>query len=221
MFLYAGLPFVAPIAMRFGLTWLADAIYTTYAPLCHQFAFRSWFLFGEQTEYPREMAGLPEKSFEDIARTDPAFAGIDVATLDANLIYVAKDFRGNPQIGWKVAFCQRDVTMYASIALFGVGYAILRRMKVKVPHFPVWAYLLVAIAPIGLDGFSQLFSNPPFYGFGLSLYPIRESTPLLRVVTGALFGIGNTWLAFPYMEESMTETKLLMETKLRNAGVIS
>ena len=35
----------------------------------------------------------------------------------------------------------------------------------------------------------------------------RESVPLLRVLTGALFGFATAWFAFPYMEESFSETR--------------
>ena len=43
--LYVGLPFVAPTLMHFGVTGPARFLYTAYSPMCHQFAFRSWFLF--------------------------------------------------------------------------------------------------------------------------------------------------------------------------------
>jgi uncharacterized membrane protein len=216
--LYAGIPFAAPIAMHVGQTRIADVIYAVYGPpVCHQMAFRTWFLFGDQVAYPRKLAGAPGGAFEDYARNDPAFANIDVNTLNAALVYAARDFRGNAQMGWKVALCERDVAIYGSIALFGFIFSILRKLKVKVPYLPFWAYLLIAIAPIGLDGFSQLFANPPFNGFGLSFYPIRESTPLLRTLTGALFGIGNAWLAFPYIDDSMKETQQLVEDKLAKA----
>lgn len=219
--LYAGIPFAAPIAMQYGHTGIANVIYTIYGPpVCHQMAFRSWFLFGEQMAYPRKLAGLPGPSFEDYARQDPAFANVDLDTLDAVLIYAAKDFLGNPKMGYKVALCERDVAIYGSIALFGLAFALLRKLTIRVPYLPFWAYLLIAIAPIGLDGFSQLFASPPFDGFGLSFYPIRESTPFLRTLTGALFGVGNAWLAFPYIDDSMQETRQLIETKLARAGVI-
>ncbi len=219
--LYVGIPFAAPIAMQYGQTGIANVIYTIYGPpICHHLAFRSWFLFGDQAAYPRKLAGLPGPTFEDYASQDPVFANIDVYTLNAVLVYAAKDFRGNSQMGYKVALCERDVAIYGSIALFGFVFALLRKLKVRVPYLPFWLYLLVAIAPIGLDGFSQLFASPPFNGFGLSFYPIRESTPLLRTLTGALFGVGNAWLAFPYIDDSMEETRELIETKLARAGVI-
>lgn len=218
--LYGGIPFAAPVAMELGWTGVGNVIYTVYRPVCHQFAFRSWFLFGEQGAYPRARAGVPGESFEQAVAGDPAFAGIDLNTLDTDLILAAKNFVGNDQLGWKVAFCERDVAIYLSIALFGVLFVVLRKLGVNVPKLPFWAYLLIAIAPIGLDGFSQYFANPPFNGFGIPFYPVRESTPFLRALTGSLFGIGNAWLAFPYIEESMMETRDMLVSKLAKAGVL-
>ena len=218
--IYVGLPFLAPVAMEAGWTGAGEIIYRAYSPVCHQFAFRSWFLFGEQTVYPRARAGLPVGSFEEYASQEPAFEGIDVNTLDADLIFAAKRFRGSERMGWKVAFCERDVAIYGGITLFGLAYMLLKRAGVRVPYLPFWAYLLIAIVPIGLDGFSQYFANPPFNGFGLPFYPVRESTPFLRVLTGALFGIGNAWLAFPYIDDSMKETEELVVSKLTKAGAL-
>ncbi len=217
--LYAGIPFLAPIAMNAGLTGPANVIYRIYSPVCHQFAFRSWFLYGDQTAYPRARADVEHLgSFEEYASAEPAFDGVDVNVLDNDLILVAKQFEGSERMGWKVAFCERDVAIYAAIALFGVVFLVLKSVGVKVPPLPFWAYLLIAIAPIGLDGFSQLFANPPFNGFGLSWYPVRESTPFLRALTGGLFGLGNAWLAYPYIEESMQDTVKMLENKLTRAG---
>jgi len=218
--LYGGIPFIAPVAMHFGWTNVGNVIYTVYRPVCHQFAFRSWFLFGEQGAYPRARAGVAGETFEQAVGNDPFFAGIDVTKLDGDLILAAKNFIGNDQLGWKVAFCERDVAIYLSIAAFGLLFMILKGLGIEVPKLPFWAYLLIAIAPIGLDGFSQYFANPPFNGFGIPFYPVRESTPFLRALTGSLFGIGNAWLAFPYIEESMMETREMLVNKLRKAGVL-
>ncbi|MBN1120451.1 MAG: DUF2085 domain-containing protein [Anaerolineae bacterium] len=216
--LYAGIPFLAPVAIETGHPMIARAIYRLYSPLCHQFAFRSWFLYGEQAAYPREAAGVEGGSFEDYASRDQFFDGVDVHTLDDDLIYAAKQFVGNEEMGWKVAFCERDVAIYTAIALSGFLFMILKRAGVKVPYLPFWAYVLIALVPMGIDGVSQFFANPPFNGFGLAFYPIRESTPLLRVITGALFGLGNAWLAIPYVDDSMEETEELVLNKLKKAG---
>jgi peptidoglycan/LPS O-acetylase OafA/YrhL len=66
-----------------------------------------------------------------------------------------------------------------------------------------------------LDGGSQLSSSLPFLP---DWFPARESTPLLRVVTGALFGITTAWFLYPYVEESMRETRALLARKFARAG---
>ncbi len=218
--LYVGLPFMAPVAMIGGAEGVAQTIYQIYNPLCHQFSFRSFFLFGDQFVYPRAKAGIEDLgSFEDYASRDPHFEGVDVSQLDGYLIYADEYFYGNEEMGYKVAYCERDIAIYGTIALLSLVYPILKRSGVKVPYLPLWGYLLIALVPIGLDGFSQLLANPPFNGLGLGILPDRESTPLLRVLTGFLFGLGNVWLAYPYLDESFAETVELIETKLRNAGV--
>jgi len=221
--IYAGLPFVAPLAMYAGVDGVGKAIYTIYGPMCHQWAFRSWFLFGDAAAYPRERAGLAGPTFESYASQEPYFQENvrDINALNGDLSLAAKAFAGSERMGWKVALCQRDIGIYVTLALFSLAFAVVTGAGLKVPYLPFWAYLLIAIAPMGLDGFSQLFANPPFNGFGLSFYPIRESTPLLRTFTGALFGLGNGWLAFPYIEDSMRETRELVEKKLAAAGVIT
>jgi uncharacterized membrane protein len=217
--LYSGLPFVAPIAMKMGWTPVADVIYTAYAPLCHQFAFRSWFLFGEQSAYPRAVAGLGGGTFEQYASQDPAFSNTDLTTLNAKLMVEAKEFRGNEQMGYKVAYCERDVAIYGSIGLFALLYGFYRRRGSQIPYMSFWLYLVVAIAPIGLDGFSQLFANMniPFLAFLAG----RESTPFLRVLTGSLFGLGNAWLSFPYLDEGFADIRVQLESKLTKAGVLA
>lgn len=220
--IYTGLPFAAPIAMHVGATGIGEAIYRIYSPMCHQYTFRSWFLFGEQAVYPRERAGTNhEYSFEEMAVDEPAFAPVsDIYSLEGNLILIAKRFRGSERMGYKVALCQRDIATYLALTLFGPLMLLLKRLGVKIPYLSFWAYILIALVPMGLDGFSQLFANPPFNGFGLAYYPIRESTPFLRTLTGAMFGIGNAWLAYPYIDDSMQETEEMIVSKLEQAGVL-
>jgi len=58
IFVYVGIPFLAPVLMKVGITAPAQVIYHAYSYVCHQFAFRSFFLFGEQIAYPRAEAGV-------------------------------------------------------------------------------------------------------------------------------------------------------------------
>lgn len=198
-FIYVGLPFLAPTLMKAGLDGPADVIYTVYSPLCHQFAFRSWFLFGERPYY--EAAGFK------------ALTGIDPYNLQDR--FRAKLFVGNEQMGFKVAYCERDIAIYGAILLGGLAFGLLRRMGVRVRPVNFILYGLIGLGPIALDGFSQLFSQPPF-----NFIPLRESTPFLRTLTGSLFGLMNIWLAYPYLEESFTEVKSDLEAKLIRIGVL-
>ena len=201
LLLYVGLPFLAPIFKKINWNGPAQVIYTIYSPLCHQWAFRSFFLFGEQAYYPHAAAKMPGVlTFEQVS-------GISDVTDPSRL--QARQFQGNPLLGFKLAFCERDVAIWGAMALFGLVYAITRRKLPKL-HWTLW--VLVGIVPIGLDGFSQLFSQFP-NAFIQSILPYRESTPFLRVLTGFLFGITTAWFMFPLIEESMSDTRRLLAKK--------
>ena len=115
----------------------------------------------------------------------------------------ARQFTGNEAVGYKMALCERDIAIYGGILLFGLVYGLTGR-RLKPLHWMLW--ILIGMGPIGLDGFSQLFSQIE-WSWLQSVLPYRESTPFLRVLTGALFGITTAWFAYPYMEESMAETR--------------
>jgi len=196
--LYVGLPFAAPALMRAGDQQAASLIYTAYSPLCHQLAFRSWFLFGDQPAYPREAAGTDLASYSQVT-------GMDEADLLA-----AREFVGNEQLGYKVALCERDIAIYGGIFLAGLLFGLVRgRLK----PLPIVLWVLLGIVPIALDGGSQLIGGIPIPPF--SWFPARESTPALRTLTGALFGVMNVWMAYPYVEETMAETRALIAAKLK------
>jgi uncharacterized membrane protein len=195
VFLYVGIPFLAPIFMEAGLTGPAHVIYTIYSGLCHQLGFRSEYLFGSHFVYPRAI-------FQQFTGIDP------------NDLYAARAFIGNAQLGWKVAFCERDVAIYAAILLGGLVFA-LPFIRERLRPLPWWAYVVFGVAPIAIDGFSQLFSQYPYNLLPVfNLLPYRESTLLLRTLTGSLFGLANAWLAIPYLAASMGEMRLQLETKL-------
>jgi len=201
LILYIGIPFLAPIFKKAGLNAPAEVIYKIYRPLCHQWAFRSFFLFGEQAYYPHAAAKIPGVlTFEQVS-------GITDLT-DPSRIQ-ARVFEGDALLGYKIALCERDVAIWGALALFGVVYALTGRKLPKL-HWLIW--VLVGLGPIGLDGFSQLFSQIPST-FIQSILPYRESIPLLRVLTGFLFGLFTAWFMFPLIEESMADTRVLLAKK--------
>lgn len=196
--LYVGLPFLAPVLMSAGYTRPATTIYRFYGLVCHQLAFRSWFIFGDQAAYPREAA--------DISGLIPFGEATGVGEDDE---LAARAYIGEPGIGYKVALCERDIAIYGGILLFGLVFSLSGR---KIKPLPWYLWLLFGILPIAIDGFSQLLSQPP-----LGFFPYRESTPLLRSITGFLFGLTTAWFGFPIVEESMVDVRRYYGQKMARA----
>jgi uncharacterized membrane protein len=114
-------------------------------------------------------------------------------------------------VSYKVALCECDVGIYGGILIAGLLFGLMRQ-RLKPPSIPLW--FLISILPMAIDGGSQFLSVLPFFST-----ITRESTPILRMVTGVLFGIANVWMAYPYVEESMQEIRVVITTKLTEAGV--
>jgi len=175
------LPISAPIFMHHGLEEPARIIYWVYSYFCHQFAYRSWFLFGEQPYYPLDKANMSQiLTYEEVFQADETDE------------ILARAIIGTEHLGYKMAFCQRDLAMYAALFLFGIIFLAFGR-KIKRITFIIW--LIVAVIPLGLDGFIQLAGNIS------GLTQIQwESTPFLRTLTGGLFGFMSGWFLFPSIE---------------------
>ena len=207
--IYVGLPLLAPVLMNVGASAPARVIYTIYSPLCHQMASRSFFLFGEQAAYPRAIAGTSLTSIEAYMPSVPEFADASADPQDwTAFLFAARRFVGNEQMGYKMALCERDMAIYVSVLLTGLLYGLLRR-RMSIRPLPIWAFLIIGLGPIALDGFSQLFSQylvvlaPQTVAF----LPLRESSPFLRTLTGALFGFALVWLTYPHIDASMQKTE--------------
>jgi uncharacterized membrane protein len=156
---FLGGALLAPMLAVLGWQSAAAGVYAIYRFACHQWAFRSFFLFGEQPVYSdQQLADL----------------GLDPFT-----------FAGSPSLGWKMAFCERDLAIYLGLLLIGLLYA--RRRDLRPASFLVYGLLIV---PMALDGFTQLFGW-------------RESTWELRTSTGLLFGLASAWLVLPRLDVSL------------------
>lgn len=194
---FMSIAFLAPVLMKTGHPTGGKIIYKTYLYVCHELAYRSYFLFGEQPFYPRELAHVEGYlTYERVTGQSAA---------DTTF---AREFYGNEVLGYKVAICERDIAIYGSLILAGLLFHFTGK---KIRQLPWYLWILIAILPIGLDGSSQLFS---LGGSWPGWFPIRESTPMLRTLTGALFGLGTAWYTFPLMEESMKETRAAIARKL-------
>ncbi len=160
-------------------------------------AYRSFFLFGEQANYPQDVPpGSDRLSYSQISGNP------------SDDMQLASAFIGNERAGYKIALCQRDIAIYGSLLLFGLVFVFARN---KFQPLPWWLWILLAIGPMGLDGVWQLVSQMQL-SF-LSWLPVHESTPFLRVLTGAAFGWFTAWFGFPTVEESVRDERLRLEVK--------
>ena len=183
--------FLAPIFQNSGFQSPADLLYRFYSSTCHQFAFRSWFLYGKQPFYALERAGIQNlDTYEQISGKSPT-------DLDA-----ARQFTGNAEAGYKVALCQRDVAIFSGLMLAALGFLIWKR---KWQPISVFMWIILGVLPIFLDGISQLGgSSFPFFAF----LPARESYPFMRTSTGLLFGVTTGLYLFPKMENLLKIIKI-------------
>lgn len=142
---------------------------------------------------------LPDRSYflfgDQTVYTLPELEQLGVLE-DTNLL-VRRRFVGGESLGWKVALCERDVAIYGAVLLGGLAFGLLRS---RVPKLPFKVFLLF-LMPIAVDGLTQLFG-------------LRTSNWALRTVTGVIFGLAVVWLAYPYIEESMSEVRANIEHKL-------
>jgi uncharacterized membrane protein len=167
LFIFSGLPFLAPVLMHYGAEGPARLIYTAYSFTCHQLAYRTWFLFGAQPSYTVEQL--------------QHYLGVSNSALD---LFFWRDLIGNSQLGYKMAYCERDAAIYLSMLAAGLIFALFRS-RIRPLNWR-W-YVALAVIPMGLDGGTQLIM-------------LRESTPLLRAITGILFGALSVWLIYPYVQ---------------------
>ncbi len=186
--LYLGGAILAPVAMHLGLTRLAGVLYALYGPFCHQYPFRSWFLFGEAAAYPLH---------------EP-ISVLEMSELGA--------FLGDPQVGYKIALCQRDVAIYGAMLAAGLIYGPLRKI-VKIPPLPLWLYFIFGILPMLLDGGIQWLSYAVYQFIPALLAQPFETIPAMRTLTGALFGLGVTAVGYPTLAEYFDEIRATLHQK--------
>jgi uncharacterized membrane protein len=209
-----GLPWLAPVLMKAGVTRLAKGIYTFYSTVCHQLANRSFFLFGPRFTY----------SYTDLL---PYAAG-------ANTYQGLRAFIGTPELGYKVAWSDRMVSLYGGIFLGGILYALLRRWL----RSPRWALLLLMIVPIIVDGGTHMISDWSGIGQGFrydnawlayltgnafpaSFYSgtgLGSFNSWMRLITGLLAGLGVAWLLYPPLDSAFRGQKQTQSSRLGHAN---
>ena len=174
---YDGAAVLPAVLMHEGHRPLAKLIYRVFRFLCHQLPYRCFFLYGPRAYYPLEGA-------DSLA---------DAAGEALETVRDLRDFIGTEAMGWKTAVCQRCLAIYLFMALFCLIFFLSKNRIKAVGTIPA---LIFGALPMALDGCTQALGK---------LIPAlaRESTPLLRCLTGALFGFFLCWYLIPRIEESL------------------
>ena len=98
----------------------------------------------------------------------------------------------HPAVGYQMAICQRDTAIWGLLLLTSV-VLVWRSRRRRLTALPIWAYGLAAM-PMAVDALTQLAGW-------------RESTPLLRTLTGGLFGMATALLVVPLLDEGFRELR--------------
>jgi uncharacterized membrane protein len=209
------LPWLAPVFMKLGLIGAAQTIYRLYSYACHQMPQRSFFLFGPQFMIPLDQ--------------------IRATWRDTTNPMVLRQFIGSPELGYKVAWSDRMVSMYTSIVLGALLWWPFRR---RIASLPVWGLVLAAL-PMSVDGLSHMASDLAGIGQGfrdtnlwlanltghqlpVSFYvgdAMGSFNSWMRLLTGAIFGLGLAWMIFPVLHELYEDGARQIERKFARAGV--
>jgi uncharacterized membrane protein len=213
---YVLIPFTAPILMEAGQTGAAHAIYASYSLVCHQLPERSIFFFGPKPMY----------SYAEIKAVWPldGFLGL-------------RQFIGNPQFGYKMAWSDRMISFYGSIWVGALLFALLRK-RIKPLSGIVWFF--VGILPVGLDGVTHMINDvvagtsgtgfrdtnawlaqltghifPSWFYVGDALGSFNSD---MRWITGVLFGLTTVWFIFPIIQAGMRDVQMNATQKLQRAA---
>jgi uncharacterized membrane protein len=189
---YAGLPWLAPVLMGLGWSGPGMVIYDAYSTQCHQMAQRSYFLFGPAFMYSADQLQAVGVASDPVA---------------------LRAFIGSAELGWKVAWSDRMVSMYSGLFVSMIGARLMSR---RLRPLPAWGLILMVL-PLALDGATHMLSDLAGIGYGfrdtnrwLAVLTSHRLPPDFyagdawgsfnadaRLLTGALFAIGLAWFTIP------------------------
>jgi len=207
---WVSLPWLAPVFMHWGWGGAAHAIYFFYSLQCHQLPERSFFLFGTKPMY--------------------SLAEIQSAWQDTADLFVLRQWIGNVDMGWKVAWSDRMVSMYTSILFGGLLYGLVRK---RMKPISIWTFAIFLV-PMIIDGSTHALSDLAGIGQGFRdtnvwLQILTKNTfsaifyqgdalgsfnSWMRLITGVLFGIAVVGFAFPYINDSFADIVRRSEANL-------
>lgn len=209
------LPWLAPVFMKAGWEVPGRAIYTIYTFFCHQLPQRSFFLFGQRPMYElNEIQGVWQNTDNPL---------------------ILRQFIGNPEMGWKVAWSDRMVSLYTGILFWAAVLGLWRR---RLSRLPLWGLVLLAL-PMVVDGGTHMLSDMlggigggfrydnawlaslTNYAFSSGFYAgdsLGSFNSWMRLISGVLFSLGGVWFILPALEDAFMGTKETVEAKFARAG---
>jgi uncharacterized membrane protein len=199
--LWVLLPWLAPVFMHWGWVSAGKAVYLIYSFQCHQLPERSYFLFGREVMY-----SLSEIQSAWQTTTDPL---------------ILRQFIGNSEMGWKVAWSDRMVSMYTSILFCGLLYGLVRK-RLKPISLGEFAILLL---PMTIDGGTHMISDLAGIGegfrdtniwlqiltkdaFSMAFYQgdaLGSFNSWVRLITGILFGMALVAFVYPHLNDAFAD----------------
>ena len=196
------LPFLAPVLMQLHLQGMGKLVYLIYGFVCHQLPERSLFILGPKMMY----------SLGEIGEVWPN-------TQDPLML---RQFIGNAEMGWKVAWSDRMISTYGGIWVFGLLWSLLRKWSRTIN---VWVLTILTL-PLVLDGTTHFLSD--LYGlskgfrftndwlvmltkgaFPVSFYVgdgLGSFNSWMRWLTGLFFSFGLVWWSFPFIDQSLSQS---------------
>jgi uncharacterized membrane protein len=146
---------------------------------------------------------------------------------------VLRQFVGNAEMGWKMAWSDRMISTYGGVWIGAVLWAIFGK---RVGRLSLVVWLLVGVLPLALDGFTHFMNDIVAGSSGLGFRDTNEWLVVLtgnifpaefyygnmlgsfnswaRWITGLLFGITTVFAIFPIIRAAMFDTQRDLEYQL-------
>jgi uncharacterized membrane protein len=186
--IYVSLPLLAPLLMASGLIAAANGIYQVYNLLCHQIPTRTFFIFGEQVAMCHRCLAI--------------YASLFVGGVAFGLAR----FKQLP-LRWYVLFALpmavdgasafvSELSQALPLSIFWALWSVISLVVLFVLYrekMLLWQFVLIFVAGFLALAYLQIFGP-------------RLSNVTLRTLTGAIFGIGTVWFAYPILEEGFKES---------------
>ncbi len=211
-----------PYLIWFGYEGLASELYNFHS-YDHQWIYRSECVFEDLSIQDCIIQGQEGNAYIETVYTkngDPRYEGV-IHEYNQNQIgwNKAEKVTRDGKVGYKFANDTRDYAIYLPWLLVMLVYPRLVKGRSKELPSPMW--FVLALVPIGVDGTSQLLAgilNDPGV-YWLSSFGLKESTNLIRWITGGIAGIAVGYFMIHFIWDSEERSRNESDKKETNKKV--